>query len=117
VKHFDVLDQASLVQRATELHRAAQNVPRIDFVSAEGDLSVISEEFRLVLSSHAIEHTPDLIKHLVEVDRILSEDGVYALVVPDCRYCFDHFISSSTIAEILQAYVDQRKVHTLARPC
>lgn len=114
VKHFDVLDQAALIQRATELQRAAHKVPRIDFVSEEGDLSVIREQFRLVLSSHAIEHTPDLIKHLAEVERILSEDGVYALMVPDCRYCFDHFISPSTIAEILQAHVEKKKVHTLA---
>lgn len=114
VKHFDVLDQAALRKRASELNRNAQTVPYIDFFSTKADLSVVAEKFKLIISSHAIEHTPDLVRHLLDVEKILTHDGVYALMIPDCRYCFDHFISPTTIAEILQAHVEKRKVHTLA---
>lgn len=114
VKHFDVLDQAELRKRASELNRNAQTVPYIDYFSAEADLSIVTEKFKLITSSHAIEHTPDLVRHLLDVEKILTDDGVYALMIPDCRYCFDHFISPTTIADIFQAYVEKRRVHTLA---
>jgi hypothetical protein len=114
VKHFDVLDQVSLKVRAHELGRNSDRVPYIDYVSPTGELSVIQDKFELIISSHAIEHTPDLIAHLLDISNLLTANGVYALMVPDCRYCFDHFIPPSSIAEVLQAHVEGRKVHTLA---
>jgi len=114
VKHFDVLDQMSLKARAHELGRNSERVPFIDYVSQNGELSAIKDKFELIISSHAIEHTPDLISHLIQIYNLLSVNGVYALMVPDCRYCFDHFIPPSSIADILQAHIEGRKVHTLA---
>lgn len=80
VKHFDVLDQAELRKRASELNRNAQTVPYIDYFSAEADLSIVTEKFKLITSSHAIEHTPDLVRHLLDVEKILTAD--YATLVP-----------------------------------
>lgn len=79
VKHFDVLDQTALRKRASELNRNVQTVPYIDYVSTVGDLSVVTEKFKLITSSHAIEHTPDIVRHLLDVEKILMDDGVYAL--------------------------------------
>ena len=114
VHYLDVIDTAALKARADLLGRIAEAVPEIDYVVPEGDLSAIAERFALVFSSHAIEHQPDLVRHLQQVEALLAPNGVYALVIPDCRYCFDHFIAPSTVASALQAHEEQRTRHTLA---
>ncbi len=65
-------------------------------------------------SSHAIEHQPDLIKHLIEVDRLLAPGGAYFVICPDKRYCFDHDIPGSTIGEVLEAHLTHRQTHRIA---
>jgi hypothetical protein len=113
VRYFDVLDQRGLISRAKSIGFDYSRVPNIDYVSPTGDLSVVSEKFESVLSSHSIEHQPDLIRHLDEVTRLLNKNGLYFLLVPDKRYCFDHFIRESTIADAIDAHFSARIRHTV----
>ena len=114
VKYFDVVGTEALKAKAKASQLNPKNCPDIDYVSPTGDLAVIDAQFDAVVSSHAIEHQPDLIQHLLGVARILQPGGSYFLAVPDKRYCFDHFIAESTIAEVLDAHVRQRRVHDAA---
>ena len=111
VKYLDVLPTELLRQRAKIHGRNPELCPEIDFVSATGDLDVVDQQFDAVLSSHVIEHQPDLIRHLQAVSRVLNPGGVYYVIVPDKRYCFDHFIAESSVAEIIAAHVHARPVH------
>lgn len=113
VRYFDVRDRASLTARATRLGHRVDRIPEIHFVSPTGDLGVVDEPFDVVLSSHVIEHQPDLIAHFRAVERILRPGGSYFLLVPDKRYCFDHFLAPSTIAGLLDAHHAARTNHTL----
>ncbi len=114
VRYFDVLDRAGLLKRAAELGYPIVSAPKIDFVSPVGDLSVVDETFDAVVSSHCIEHQPDLVAHLAEVARILQPGGRYFVIVPDKRFCFDHFLGPSTAAGMVDAWKEKRKVHRLA---
>jgi SAM-dependent methyltransferase len=115
VKYFDVLDKQALIERAVLHNRSIQDARDIDYVSPTGDLSVIADEkFDIVLSSHCIEHQTDLVKHLNQVADILTSGGYYLLIIPDKRYCFDHFLAESTLADVDQAHFEQRTVHSLA---
>jgi SAM-dependent methyltransferase len=109
--YFDVLDSVGLKRRAEAIGYPIVRVPAIDYVSPVGDLSIIDRVFSAVTSSHCIEHQPDLVKHLRQVGDILEAGGFYFLVIPDKRYCFDHFISASTIAGVVDAHIEQRRVH------
>lgn len=112
--YCDVLDTDSLVQRAKAIGADARRIPPITYVLDARGLDAIPEDFDAVLSSHAIEHQPDLVLHLQQVHRRLEvRGGRYFLLVPDQRYCFDHFMSPSTIAEIVDAHHARRTVHTL----
>jgi len=111
----DVLDTEGLVARAKALGLDSAKVPPIDHALSAMDLSEVDGEFDLVASSHCIEHQPDLVAHVKAVERKLAADGVYALLVPDCRYCFDHFLPPSNIAEVLLAHRERRTRHTLAK--
>lgn len=112
VKYFDVLSTPELIARGEGLGHDTTNVPQVDFVSPNGDLSIVDETFDAVLSSHCIEHQPSLIRHLEQVHRLLKPGGSFYVIVPDKRYCFDHFLPISTIADVLEAN-DNRQVHSV----
>jgi SAM-dependent methyltransferase len=115
VSYFDVLPQHELIARAKSIGLGLDpsGVPYIDFVSATIDLSIVDRHFDVVVSSHCLEHQPDLVGHLQDVGDLLSPGGAYFVLVPDKRYCFDHFIPPSNLAEIMVARQERRKVHTL----
>ena len=111
VEYLDVLDADQLRVRAGQTGNAAAGVP--EMIHHVGDLDIVDRTYDAVLSSHAIEHQPDLVRHFQQVERILNPGGGYFLIIPDKRFCFDHFIAESTIADVLQAHEEQRRVHTL----
>jgi len=115
VSYFDVLPQDELIARARSIGLGLDpgGVPYIDYVSAAIDLSIVDRHFDVVVSNHCLEHQPDLVGHLQEVGKLLSPGGAYFVLVPDKRYCFDHFIPPSSLAEVIIARREQRKVHTL----
>ena len=110
VKYFDVVDAEELKKRETKsepdtpYHHAPE---KIDYVSPHGDFSIIDEQFDVVFSSHSIEHQMNLVKHLQAVERILNDGGLFVLVIPDKRYCFDHYRQETTIAEVLDRYFNK----------
>ncbi len=107
--YLDVLTATELRSRADAIGLDASRCPeRIDFV---GDIAQVDRTFDLVFSSHSIEHQPDLVHHLAGVERVLKPSGVYALIVPDKRFCFDHFNPESTIAGVLEAHQERRTTH------
>lgn len=115
VEYFDVLDQQGLYDRAVTIGRTKNlmNIPYINYVSDIGDLTVISKTYDLVLSCHSIEHQIDFIQHLKDVEKILTNGGYYAVLLPDKKYCFDHFIRETTIADVLQYHSNKTQFHTL----
>ena len=115
VKYFDATNADTLKKTSKAANRPFNNIPaKIDFVSQNGDLSVVDETFDLVVSVHFVEHCPDLVKHFQNVGRILNSGGLYILVIPDKRYCFDYYHSESTFSEVIDAFVNKRKIPRLA---
>lgn len=111
VRYFDVLSQDGLRERAHTIDGFNPDTcPVIDYVSPTGDLSVVDRQFSSVFSSHAIEHQPDLIKHLSDVYDLLEPGGCYYLIVPDKRFCFDHFLQETQTEDLLAA--EGRIYHT-----
>lgn len=114
VCYFDVQDRAGLLERAERLGKPTARVPEhVHFVSASGDLGVVDRTFDAVLSSHLLGHEPDLVRHLKAVERLLRPGGMYLLLIPDKRYCFQHFLAPSTIADVLDAHHSGHVLHSL----
>jgi len=115
VKYFEVMNAEEVRKATVGVQRNLDTIPeKIDFVGAKGDLSVINETFDIVFSAHVIEHCPDLVEHFQNVSKILNAGGLYIMVVPDKRYCFDYYHSESTISEVIDAFVNDRKIPRLA---
>lgn len=113
VYYFDVLDQSALIERAKSMKLGEVKPPFIHFVSPNGDLAIIDRKFENAVSSHSIEHQPDLASHLQNVGNVLVEGGRYYVIAPDKRYCFDHYLPDSTFGDVLCAYAERRTNHTL----
>jgi len=113
IKYFDVLNKEELIERAIKCERNNNNVPYIDYVDNTGNLNIIDEKFDLILSCHSIEHQTNFIKHLTNVSGLLKNNGVYVVICPDKRYCFDHFIKETTIADIINMNYINNEKHTI----
>ena len=114
VEYFDVMDSAALRQEAIRLGCPTERIPqKIHHVSPVGDLTTVKKKYDVVFGSHSIEHQPDLIAHLINVGNILKSGGVYALRIPDKRYCFDYYLPESNVAQVIAAHHDKRNVHLL----
>lgn len=116
-RYFDVFDTEELQRRAAldpNPNVDAANVPEMHYTDPDGDISIIDETFSEVVSSHCIEHQPDLISHLEKVYDLLEAGGRYLAFVPDKRYCFDCFSPPSTVGDVLEASVEKRKRHSLS---
>jgi len=113
VKYADMLSTAQLRQRAPQHGLNPDTCPEIDYVLSEVPLGRIGDRFDSVFSSHCIEHQTDLIEHLRAVDDLLLPGGAYYVIVPDKRYCFDHFTPETTIADVVAAHAEKRTTHSL----
>ncbi|WP_245293245.1 class I SAM-dependent methyltransferase [Mongoliimonas terrestris] len=114
VKYFDVLSTEALVARAAKVGDSHTDVPHVHYVEPTGRLDVVDAVFDIAISSHCLEHQPNLVGHLRGVSGVLAPGGLYVALIPDKRYCFDHFIPESSIAAILDAHYTNRRVHSLA---
>ncbi len=112
VKYFDLCNSIELARRASAVGFVESLTPEIDYVSSDGDLSVVTEKFSCAFSSHCIEHQPDLIRHFNQVENLLDRSGKYYLIVPDKRYCFDCVFDETSVDEIKQAHKEKRTRHS-----
>ena len=83
------MDIKELKLRAKRHKHHIGDITKIDYVSSDGNLNIIKDKFDYVLSSHCVEHQPDLILHFKNVEKLLKKQGYYFLIIPDKRYCFD----------------------------
>ena len=104
VEYFDILDQEELQERAKHHNRKPERVPHIHHVNCSGDLGSIEKKYDIVFSAHCVEHAANLVKHFEQVGNLLKPNGAYCLIIPDKRYCFDHRLPESSIADVLNAY-------------
>ena len=111
ISYVDVMSTNDLRARAIQLGLDPEKVPEINWVSSGSDLSVVRDQFNAVVSSHAIEHQPDIIGHLQQIGNLLLSGGRYFLLIPDHRYCFDHFFAPSTAQQMIDAHLEKRTVH------
>lgn len=73
------------------------------FISDAVDLGGIkSGKYDFILASHCLEHIANPLKALKEWIRILKENGLLLLVLPDKKYTFDHRRTVSSFEHLLK---------------
>lgn len=118
VKTMDHLDRKGLIEKYkgdSNVGELIKNIEEVDYVwSGQSYIDLIGSDkkFDYIISSHLIEHIPDLIQHLKGCSDLLKSDGVYTLVVPDKRYTFDYFRQLTTVKDCILTY--NLKNHSVA---
>lgn len=107
VETVDHLDTSELKEKYRNYDGLVENIEDVDFVWKNGrlyDLIGNKERYDWIIASHVIEHIPDLLTFLMDCEALLKENGKISLVIPDKRYCFDHFRPLTTTGQILDAW-------------
>ncbi|WP_455921262.1 hypothetical protein [Pseudomonas putida] len=65
----------------------------------------VAREVDYVVASHVIEHVPDLIGWLSEIEETLVSGGELRLIVPDKRYTFDYLRRETILADVVYASI------------
>ena len=121
VEIVDYLDTESLrAHYGHELHVGVDPalIEDVDHVSHGEPLTELigtESAYEWIVASHVIEHIPDLVLFLQDVERILSPSGRLGLVVPDKRFCFDVYGELSTTGQIVDAFFAKRTKPTLGQ--
>lgn len=86
-----------------------ESITPIDYVLENNSLkqTLRGKKFDYVIASHVMEHIPDLVSWLADVESILNEGGVLSLVIPDKRFTFDVLRDESRPADVIGAYLDK----------
>ena len=115
VETIDHCDAATLREKyATQPGVDIARIEEVDHIWRGEPLATLvgPGRFDVVVASHVIEHTPDMLGFLKECERALKPSGRLVLAVPDRRRCFDFFRPASTTGAVLQAHHEKRTRHT-----
>lgn len=80
-------------------------MPGSQYIAYGNALTFIDDKsLDFVISSHCIEHLANPIGALLEWKRILSDNGLLILVIPDKERTFDHKRPVTTISHLIDDY-------------
>ncbi len=112
---LDHCDRAALLEKYHEHKVNLDAIEDVDFVwdgRPYAELVGRAHEYSWIIASHVLEHTTDLVGFLNDCDSLLRADGVLSLVVPDQRYCFDHFRSLTNLGRVIDAALQRPRLHS-----
>lgn len=121
IEIMDHLDKEGLVKKYLSQVQLNENIEdvieNVDYVwKGQSYVELIGEtkKYDYIISSHLIEHVPDLIQHLNDCSQILKDNGVYSLIIPDKRYTFDFFRQLTTAKDCISAHQNHSNDHSSA---
>lgn len=114
VRVVDHLSQGELKAKYEGHGVNTDNIESVDVIwRGEALEDLLGEErYDWIIASHVIEHMPDPIKFIRSCQKVLKENGILSLAIPDKRFCLDHFRPPSSTGQILDAYLEGQTRHT-----
>jgi SAM-dependent methyltransferase len=110
IEYLDALSTQELQERALSKGRDPGDAPVIDhLLDFQRPISdcVGGKHYDFVLSSHVVEHIPNLIDHFQQVERLLRPGGSYSFLVPDKDLCFDANKPDTSLGALVEAFVSR----------
>ncbi len=105
--YIDHADTGSLREKyATHAGVDIEQIVEVDAVWGSNTLQeAIGEDVKVdyVVASHVVEHVPDLLGWLAEIESVLRPAGTLRLAVPDRRFTFDYLRQETRLSDILNA--------------
>tara|TARA_B100000575_G_scaffold277418_1_gene263726 strand:- start:3017 stop:4096 length:1080 start_codon:yes stop_codon:yes gene_type:complete len=88
----------------------------VDFVCRDGNIvgATSGNTFDYIIASHVIEHAPNLLQFLTEIERILKPGGLCILIIPDKRFTFDLNRPVTTFGCVLENFIGKQKMPNIS---
>lgn len=101
-----VLYSGNAYMESTGIWVDTDTIVEIDdvIVGTYSDFYEGAEKFDVVIASHVLEHMDDLIFSLRDIAGIMKPGGLFCIVYPDKRYCFDHFRQSASFRDAYSVF-------------
>lgn len=115
VQIIDHLNREQLIKKYKKLNTNVDDIEEVDFLWSGQSYAQLTGRYNYynwIISSHMIEHTPDLITFLKQCEEVLREDGILSLAIPDVRYHFDYFRPITGISKVIDAYLGKHTIHS-----
>lgn len=115
VEVVDYADQHTLREHYRAHNVDLEKIEPVDHIWSGQKLSeVIGREraYDWIIASHVVEHLPNLVQFFICCEKLLRDSGHLILAVPDCRRCFDFHRPISGLASLIDAYHEERKIHS-----
>ena len=112
---IDHMSREELIEKYKDHGVDISRIEAVDFVWKDQSYSQLlgkQNHYDWVIASHVIEHTPDLIGFLNDCSEVLNDDGVISLVIPDKRYCFDHYRPITSLAQLIDGHLQKATIHS-----
>lgn len=117
VEYLDVCSTQKLRDRAVARGRDPYSVPHIDH-NLDFHKPILEcvrgAQYDFAVSSHVIEHIPNLIGHFSQIDEVLKSRGLYAFLAPDKDLCFDCKKPGSSLGQLIEAFIENRTVSPIS---
>lgn len=118
VEVADYLDREGLREHYQNHGVDLDAIEEVDYVWKGGSYyKLIGKDkyYDYIIASHMIEHTTDFLGFLQDCSKMLKEDGVLKLAIPDKRYCFDHFRDVTGVSQVLNNSYNPAGLHSPGR--
>lgn len=112
VEIIDHLSQEELIKKYAAMGLDTGKIEEVDYIwngSSYCDLTGKTDYYDYIIASHVIEHTADFVGFLQDCSKMLKENGVLSLAVPDKRYTLDHFRTTTTTGKMIDDYLTVEK--------
>jgi len=110
VKYLDYFSREELFSAYKDNPR--RNMSRlvdVDFVVKGPTFSeAVGGPYDLFVGNHVVEHVPDLVGWLNQIEKVLDADGYVFLAVPDKRFTFDYYKPITTWSDVVRAHKEKR---------
>jgi len=111
---IDILTKEELIENADKDPniKSSINIPETNYLLTEkNDYDIekcVDRTFDMIVSSHNIEHLPNLIKELNKYRNILNDNGKIIAFIPDCNFEFDYLRNITSLSDIIDDYYMNR---------
>lgn len=106
IRYLDFYSTEELQNMEQDRRSANAVIPHVDFVVKSDDYyRYVDEQFDYVIANHVIEHVDNPLQWLIDLARLVKDDGVIFLTVPDKKYNFDHFRTDTPLSHLLTDYM------------
>lgn len=106
IKYLDVQPREALIRDAEYWKKDTSKIINCDFIVQTNEYEqFVNEKFDVILADNVFEHVSDPIKWLITMTKLLNDDGLLFIRLPEYKQCFDRFRTPTQFSHLISDYI------------